>query len=114
MRSSELRRYEKMLLEKRQEVLSVNSDIHSQLPAAGVTEGDVVDQANADAEADLQVRLRQTDGKLLRAIDEALVRIRRGTYGVCASCQQPISAARLKAVPWTHHCLECKEREQRV
>ena len=114
MRSSDLQRYKKMLLEKQREVLTANSDIHSQIPASGLTEGDLIDQANADAEAELQVRLRQTDGKLLRAIEEALVRIKRGTYGVCTSCQQPISAARLRAVPWTHRCLKCKEQDQRA
>jgi DnaK suppressor protein len=113
MRSSDLRRYQKMLLEKRQEVLSANTDLRSQLPPAGVTEGDLVDQANAEFEAELQVRLHQTDAKLLRAIDEALIRIRRGTYGVCTSCERPISAARLRAVPWTHHCITCKGREPR-
>ncbi len=113
MRSAELQRYKKMLLEKREEVLSAQTNGLSQLPAAGVTEGDLIDQANADAEAELQVRLHETDGKLLRAIGEALVRIRRGMYGVCTSCRKPISAARLRAVPWTHHCIKCKEWEQR-
>jgi DnaK suppressor protein len=114
MLSSDLQRYKRMLLEKQREVLTANSDIHSQLGAAGLTEGDLIDRANADAEAELQVRLRQTDGKLLRGIEEALVRIKRGTYGLCTSCQQPISVARLRAVPWAQRCLKCKEQDQRA
>jgi hypothetical protein len=39
---------------------------------------------------------------------------KRDTYGVCVVCKQPISWARLEAVPWTHHCRECKEREHSV
>lgn len=74
-------------------------------------EGDLVDQANADAEAELQIRLHQTDGRLLRAIEEAPARMRHGTYGVCEVCAQPISKARLEAVPWARHCRDCKERE---
>jgi RNA polymerase-binding transcription factor DksA len=31
---------------------------------------------------------------------------------VCETCQQPISKARLEAVPWTRHCRDCKERAQ--
>jgi DnaK suppressor protein len=81
------------------------------VPAAGGLQGDVFDQANADAEAELQIRLHRTDGRLLRAIQEALARIRQGTYGVCVVCKQPISKARLEAVPWTCLCRECKERE---
>ena len=72
---------------------------------------DPIDQANANAEAELQIRLHQTDGPLLRAIEEALSRLRRGAYGVCETCKQPISKARLEAVPWTRHCRECKEGE---
>jgi DnaK suppressor protein len=69
-----------------------------------------MDQASADVEAELQIRLHQSDLRLARAIEEALVRIRRGRFGVCESCKQPIPKARLKAVPWTRHCRECKER----
>jgi len=55
------------------------------VPGAGGCEGDVADQANSDAEAELQIRLHQTDGPLLRAIEEALVRVKQGTYGVCVA-----------------------------
>jgi len=75
----------------------------------GGLQGDLKDEANAEAE--LQIRLHRTDGRLLRAIEEALGRIRQGTYGICGVCNQPISRARLKAVPWTHHCRDCKSRD---
>ena len=81
------------------------------VPAAGGWDGDLVDQANADAEAELQIRLHKTDGRLLRAIEEALDRIGQGTYGICVVSKQPISKARLEAVPWTHLCRQCKERQ---
>ena len=112
MQSADLQRYEKCLLEKQRELSSAKSGAEMRVPSAGGWEGDLIDQANAGAEAELQIRLHQTDGPLLRAIEEALARIRGGAYGVCAACRQPISKARLEAVPWTHHCRECKEREQ--
>ena len=97
-------------MESRGELSSAQDDTRARVPAAGGLQGDLIDQA--DAEAELQIRLHQTDGRLLRAIEEALARIRQGTYGICDACDQPISRARLDAVPWTHHCRECKEREQ--
>ena len=105
----DLQRYKGLLLEKQRELSSVQGDAGARVPAAGGLEGDLIDQANADAEAELQIRLHQTDGRLLRAIEEALGRIRQGTFGACQVCKQPISKARLEAVPWTHLCRECKE-----
>ena len=109
MGSADLQRYKGLLLEKQRELLSTQDDVGAQMPAAGGLEGDLIDQANADAEAELQIQLRQTNSRLLRAIEEALGRIRTGTFGVCQVCKRPIYKARLEAVPWTRLCLECKE-----
>lgn len=111
MGPSDLQRYHKLLLEKQHALSSALGEGQSRVPAAGGTHGDYMDQATADAEAELQIRLHQSDGRLLKAIEEALARIRAGTYGVCMVCAQPISKARLEAVPWTHLCRECKERQ---
>ena len=62
-------------------------------------------------DAATQIRLHQTDSKLLRAIEDALTRIRHEEYGICRECGQPISKARLEAVPWTRWCRDCKERQ---
>ena len=46
---------------------------------------------------------------VLRMVDGALGRISDGSFGVCASCGDDISARRLEAVPWTQYCLRCQE-----
>jgi DnaK suppressor protein len=111
MGQADLQRYKRLLLEKRRDLSSAQGEAQSRVPAAGGLQGDMIDQANADEEAELQIQLHQTDGRLLRAIEEALDRMRQGTYGVCVVCKQLISKARLEAVPWTHVCRECKERQ---
>ena len=58
------------------------------------------------------LRLKQTDAKILQAIDEALVRIEKGTYGICRDCGEPIAEARLNAIPWTRVCITCKEKQK--
>jgi DnaK suppressor protein len=41
-------------------------------------------------------------------IDGALLKIERGTYGVCESCGELIPAARLEALPYARLCIACK------
>jgi len=110
MERKALARYRELLHAKKRELLAGKTGTEAPVPAASVERGDVADQAAAATEADVQVRLRQTDSRLLRAVDEALARIERGTFGVCSACGQPISTARLDAVPWTRLCRDCKEQ----
>jgi DnaK suppressor protein len=112
MKAKELHGYKQLLLTKLERLATMRGTAETVVPAAGDREGDVAEQANSDTEADLQIRLHQTDGRLLRAIEEALVRVKQGTYGVCVTCGHLISKARLKAVPWTHHCRDCKEKQR--
>ncbi len=45
----------------------------------------------------------------ISAIDAALSRIENGTYGKCLSCEKPISAERLAAVPSATKCRNCMQ-----
>src|SRR5690349_549578 len=109
MKGIHLKRYERLLLAKRDELLA---GAPRTLLAAARAEGhgrDPTDRATDEAQTLLQVHLSQGDSHLLRAIDEALARIKHGTFGVCEACNRPIAEARLKAVPWTRLCRDCKE-----
>ena len=109
MKGVYLDRYERLLLAKRQELLA---DTSRTLLTAGGAEGhggDPTDRATEEVQTALQVHLSQSDSHLLRAIEEALARIRQGRFGVCGACKRPIAEARLKAVPWTRLCCDCKE-----
>jgi DnaK suppressor protein len=102
-------KYRALLLAKRDELTSATEGAESLVPPANDTSGDLVDWARADTEAELQIQRRQSDAHLMRAIEEALARIIRGSFGVCEVCKDPISRARLEAVPWTRVCRTCKE-----
>jgi DnaK suppressor protein len=104
-------RYRALLLAKRDELAAAAGQAESLLPPANDKSGDLVDWARADTEAELEIQRRQADAHLVRAIEEALARISRGTFGVCEVCKQPISKARLEAVPWTRVCRHCKEEQ---
>jgi RNA polymerase-binding transcription factor DksA len=68
MGPADLQRFHSLLLKKQHELSSALGEAHSRVPAAGGLPGDMIDQANADAEAELQIRLHRTDGRLARAI----------------------------------------------
>jgi DnaK suppressor protein len=112
MNVGDLNRYKELLLAKRRELTTGRVGSQSPAPSSGGDKGDLVEHAAAALEAEVQVRLRETDSRLLRAIDEALGRIECNTFGVCQACMKPISAARLDAVPWSRLCRECKEQRQ--
>jgi len=111
MNAADLQRYKRSLLAKLDELSATHADA-SLAPTAAEPMGDLVDQANADAKADLRIRLQESDAHLVRAIEDALARITQDRFGVCETCGSPITKARLEAVPWTRLCRDCKEREQ--
>ena len=79
------------------------------IPAAGEPHGDPANMAASETYSIMQIHLKETDGKLLRAIEDALARIRQEEFGIC---RQPISKARLEAVPWARWCRECNDRHR--
>ena len=74
-------------------------------------QGDMADQASGNNEVHIQLKLKATDAKILQAIEEALVRMDKGTYGICRDCGEPIALARLQAIPWTRSCITCKQKQ---
>ena len=111
MHTTYLRRYKRLLFAKRQQLSASALEASAPVPSAGGWQGDLMDQASADVEAELRIRLLQTNGRLARAIEAALGRIKHRTFGICEVCRHPIPGARLNAVPWTRHCRGCKEQE---
>ena len=111
VKAEDTARYKRVLLAKRDELTAAAGEAETLVPPANDTSGDVVDWARADTEAELQIRRRQSDAHLMRAIEDALARISAGRFGVCEVCKQPISIARLEAVPWTRVCRDCKEEQ---
>ncbi len=103
--------YKEALLRKRGEILA-SGGIKPLQPDTNSRQGDLADQASGNNEVHIQLKLKQTDAKILQAIEEALWRIEKGTYGVCRDCGEAIAPARLNAIPWTRVCITCKEKQK--
>ncbi len=58
----------------------------------------------------------QIHGKLevrLASIQRAILRLEKGTYGVCQSCGEEIDGARLEALPYAEQCIDCQRKLER-
>jgi DnaK suppressor protein len=95
-------------LETRLEAITKGSDRRGDIVIQQAP--DALDQTQFAAERDLTVSLLNRDSQMFRRVRGALERLGDGTYGVCLSCEDPISPKRLRAVPWAELCLGCQER----
>jgi len=94
---------EKLLAEGRGKSLPDNLD-------ASLDIGDEGDRADTERTHEISVLLSLRDKEKLLAIEEALEKLREGTYGVCEECGDEIGPARLKAMPLARLCVPCQSR----
>ncbi|HEX4346367.1 MAG TPA: TraR/DksA family transcriptional regulator [Vicinamibacterales bacterium] len=112
MSEANVEQFKDALVRKRTELLGTGGIKPLQASMDNNTrQGDMADQASGNNEVHIQLKLKQTDAKILTAIEDALTRIDKGTYGVCRDCGEPIADARLTAIPWTRVCIVCKEKQ---
>jgi len=76
------------------------------------SEPDSLDRVRSNADRDMAVQLLNRDNRLLRDVQSAIIRIKEGTYGLCAQCEEPIPSKRLEAVPWARLCIACQAKAE--
>lgn len=112
---AETEQFRQLLLAKRAEILGDVSTLHHEAVAKDRQDaaGDLssmpihmADLGTDNYELEFTLGLIEGERAILREIDEALERIRQGTYGVCLATGRPIGKARLKAKPWAKYCYE--------
>ncbi len=99
-----------MLLRMKEETLkeiskAVKSGTDSQ---TGEPSGDIYDQASSERDRELGLLLGDRDREKLRNIDEALLKIEEGEYGICEECEEEIPVGRLRVMPFARYCVKCK------
>ncbi|MGD0626578.1 MAG: TraR/DksA family transcriptional regulator [Thermodesulfobacteriota bacterium] len=75
--------------------------------------GDLVDQAGDERDRELSLLLTGRDKEKLAAINEALEKLKEGTYGVCEECGDKIGQGRLKVMPLAKYCVTCQSNLER-
>ena len=74
---------------------------------------DIADKAASSYTKEFLFHQSNNDRQLLQLVEEALGRIREGTFGECINCGNEVNAKRLDAVPWTRYCIACQEKVER-
>ena|SRR3989344_1921717 len=73
---------------------------------------DLADRAECDAHSPILAFGVSNGARVCAAINEALARIDSPTFGICMNCGDPIGMPRLRAVPWTRGCIDCKDPKE--
>ena len=68
-----------------------------------------IDMASDLEGREMMFQLTSRDRNELKKIREAIYKIDHGTYGICESCLKKISSKRLKILPLSNLCIDCKE-----
>jgi DnaK suppressor protein len=71
---------------------------------------DAVDLSLLDVNREIALRLGEHQSQMVADIDQALLRIKEGSYGTCAACGEPINERRLEAVPTARYDAACQTK----
>ena len=69
---------------------------------------DSVDLSVQDLNKEIALRLGEQSSKIVADIDQALLRMKEGNYGICGRCSQPIDERRLEALPTARYDAVCQ------
>ncbi|MDQ5836250.1 MAG: TraR/DksA family transcriptional regulator [Acidobacteriota bacterium] len=111
MDAEKLEHYRRVLTQQlRQRTEAARENQSDALENAATDDGvkDVADQSVKDLSQEIEYRLSERESQLVADIDQALMRIDEGSYGVCARCGREIPERRLEALPTARYDAECQ------
>lgn len=117
----ELKYFEKLLNEKKETLLQEQSYLEDNALRLNSKDGagdlsshayHLADHATETQDREQAFHLASREGKFLYYIEEALDRVRAGTFGICRKCGTLIPKARLEAVPTAKMCINCKSQQE--
>ncbi len=105
--------HRKRLLAKQQELLRLvtKSEQDGRQADEEITQ-DIADKAANSYTKEFLFHQSDDHRRLLQLVNEALGRLKDGSYGLCVACHEEVQQKRLEAVPWARHCIECQEKQE--
>jgi len=106
--------FKKKLIDWKSEIIKASNEAlyNGSLDDNGVS-ADIVDQASSYTDKNVEMKSINRKIKLVSKIDQALTRIKNGTYGYCAETGEPIGIKRLIARPVAELCIAAQEKHEK-
>ncbi|MBI5417103.1 TraR/DksA family transcriptional regulator [Candidatus Poribacteria bacterium] len=114
-KKKELDDYKKQLLRLRQDLTKqTKKDLKDGMESTRDDLKDIDDFAQSENDIDIWAISNNQKHDILLKIENAIERVNNKTYGYCEFCNEKIGEARLKAIPYTELCINCKEKEEQT
>jgi RNA polymerase-binding transcription factor DksA len=117
IKEADLPKYQALLEEKRQEIEAQLSGLRKKIKKSldedrvyernsGDPDSDFINESSELVKDELMIRSLE---KTLRDIEDALVAMEEGYYGICQKTGKTIAPERLRAIPWAKYSIEVQE-----
>lgn len=106
-----IQKREEIVREAKEEIAKYTKGEANQLAETALDDGD---WSVIDLSQDINLRRLETHRESLLGIDEALMKLREGSYGICEDCGGEISAERLNVMPFAVYCKDCREKREEL
>lgn len=109
MDAEKLKHFKQLLLNQlRQSTEQIRTDQANALELYDDGVKDSVDLSVQDLNKEIALRLGERSSQVVADVDQALLRMKEGNYGICARCGKPIDERRLEVLPTARYDAACQ------
>lgn len=108
MNDAQIEHFRKILKAWHVQIMEEAERTKSQMQDEVTNFADPADRATQEEEFSLELRNRDRERKLLKRIEQTLIKLDEGDYGYCDTCGIEIGLKRLEARPTAELCVDCK------
>ncbi len=115
LKPKDLQEIKELLLTMKKELLE---DLEERIKSSDVSEqrviGDIFDDADLEQSREFNLLLNTREKQKIKQIEQALLKLENGEYGICENCEEDIPVGRLKAMPFASLCVKCKSLQETI
>ncbi len=115
LKSKDLQEIKEILLTMKKELLT---DLDERIKTSDVSDqrviGDIFDDADLEQSREFNLLLNTREKQKIKQIEQALLKLENGEYGICENCEDDIPVGRLKAMPFASLCVKCKSEQESI